>query len=353
MEEKYYISKKCDVLVKNERVILYNIYTGETVKLSKECWNIINENLKNGYSVSEICNAMEEDCDRDYFLKLFDVLIKMKLVTSKNEIQEKEQIENIDFAITHRCNLHCIHCCVDASFIDDKDLLSTEDIFEISDKLIKVNPKIIVITGGEPMIRKDFMKIVSYIKKRYTGKLILMTNGLLINEKNVATLVEYFDYFNISIDGYDEESCSKIRGKGVFNNVIKNIELIKKSGFNSKHISLSMVKTSINSSGINLFFELNDKLGTQSVVRVFNPIGRGKDNSDILMGKELIESNEAEFEKPKRLPRAQTCAAGSRKLAINYDGSIYPCMLLDMSDYKIGNIMEIVLPPSQPDFCLT
>ncbi len=335
LNTKYYLSSQCRTLEKENRVILYNSKTGESIKISSECWKIINY-LNEGFTIQEICAAAENEEDRGYLEKLFNKLLERELVISGSGDKEENQLESIDLVLTHKCNLKCIHCCVDASGLSESDLLSKEQMFSIIDKITQINLRIIVITGGEPMVREDFMDIMSHLRNNFEGKISLMTNGTLINRENVIKLSEYFDNFNISIDGYDEESCSLVRGKGVYDKVINSINLLKKAGISGENISLSMVKMATNLNGINKFHELNKELETQEVIREFDPIGRGRSN----VKKLLYESSES-YDVPICLPRAQTCAAGEKKLTINYDGSIYPCLLLDKEEYNMGNILEI------------
>ena len=50
-----------------------------------------------------------------------------------------------------------------------------------------------------------------------------MTNGTLFNSQNITPIIEKVNNIDISLDGADEESCSVIRGKGVFDRVVNNI----------------------------------------------------------------------------------------------------------------------------------
>ena len=77
---------------------------------------------------------------------------------------------------------------------------------------------------------------------------------MLINENNVRWLVEWCDAFEISIDGVDEETCSLVRGKGVFHKVCDRVRLIKK--YTDKPISLSMVFSDKNDYLVPQFKEL-------------------------------------------------------------------------------------------------
>ncbi|PIK00069.1 hypothetical protein CTR58_12750, partial [Staphylococcus epidermidis] len=45
------------------------------------------------------------------------------------------------------------------------------------------NPNTLILTGGEPFIRKDILEIISYIRTNFKNKLMIMTNGMLIRKK--------------------------------------------------------------------------------------------------------------------------------------------------------------------------
>ena len=337
IKEEYKVSKYCESIIKNKRAILYHKLYGKTIKISEECWKVIKENLDAGYEIQDIYRAVD-DSDKDYFEKLFPALINNKILIKKDEQEPLEKIVNVDFDITHRCNLSCVHCCVDAANRNEEEYLSTQEIFKIIDELAKLSLKSITISGGEAMMRKDFFEISRYLREHYNGFCSLMTNGTLIHEKNVAELVKLYDAFDISLDGFDEESCSKIRGKGVFAKVIHSVELLKENGVSPDKISLSMVETKLNYDKTGEFEKLNERLGTKPMLREFSPIGRGKEN-----GKELqLETVEGWAEiGPEDSLYARTCTAGSRRIAINYDGAIYPCMLLNAEEFCLGNVREI------------
>lgn len=342
-EKELKISKYCRVLQRDDLVILCNIQYGNTIKISRECWEIIENNIKN-YTIDEILNATADEEDRVYMKNLIENCISAKILV-KNE-EDTDDIESIDFIITNRCNLQCIHCCANAETAVGKDILTTDIIKKIADEILTLNLKSIVITGGEPMLRDDFFEIANYIRDRFSGHMTLMSNGLLISNKNVDEIIRIFDGIDLSLDGYDEESCSKIRGKGVFTKVISVVNLLIEKGFKSNNISLSMVETAYTYE-TEKFIELNKKLGTIPSVRVFSPIGRGKINNEKLninRVKKEIKNNAVEKENDTiemKIPPCRTCSAGEHRIAINHKGEIYPCMLLDYPKYCLGDIFNI------------
>lgn len=118
----------------------------------------------------------------------------------------------------------------------------------------------ITLSGGEPLLRGDFKELLKYLKNNYNGHIGISTNGTLITNSNAELLVKYADQIDISVDGVDEETCSIVRGKGVFEKVIKSIKILQDKGFSN--ISLSMVFSDKNEYLEPSFLELNKKLGT-------------------------------------------------------------------------------------------
>ena len=98
----------------------------------------------------------------------------------------------------------------------------------------------------------------------------------MITESNIKYLNNCIDKYDISIDGVDEESCSRIRGKGVFKKVIESIELIKKYG--DKEIYLSMMFDDFNENLRGEFLQLCKRLGVHPLMRAFERMGAAPQN---------------------------------------------------------------------------
>ena len=199
-----------------------------------------------------------------------------------------------------------------------------------------------MLSGGEPLLRRDFWELSTYLRKRYSGKIIVSTNGLLINCRNVKHLIQVADQIEISLDGYDEQTCSLIRGKGVFEKVISAVYLLQKNGF--ENISLSMVVSENNESWEKNFIELNNKLGTRPNCRIFSPTGRGKENKEFFSGlsDKQVYIPTAFIEKGQDEQVSFSCCnAGNREIFINYKGDIYPCPSYIENEYNLGNILKI------------
>lgn len=325
-------------LERNNRVVLANAETGNWLKISKNCIEILDDSVKMGLSGNEIIQSFEDEEDKLYIKTLISKLTELE--AWKIEDKKKKTLQQVYFMLTHRCNLHCIHCSMNASYSNSEEYLNTDKVIEALETVIKLEPKQIVLSGGEPLVRKDFFQILDYLSSKYKGEITLMTNGVLINEENVDTLISKVSSIDISIDGINEETCSKVRGKGIFQKVIDNIVLLQERGFHK--ISLSMVFGNSNYYMLPEFYEMNRNLGTKPIPRAFSPIGRGEESVNYfnkLSPQQLKEFNQKDMQETLK---ACNCKACRNEICIDFNGDIYPCALLVKEKYKLGNMFNTV-----------
>lgn len=334
------VSKYTQILKREDKVIWANTMSGKWIRMSKRANKIIESIIRSHCHIDLSEAVFEEREDYTFIKSLYQSLVEMGMLVFEKD-PEFWQNRMAGIQLTNRCNLRCIHCCADAGEGDFKNELSTNEMLNVFDKVIAWNPRNIMISGGEPLLRKDFLELMQYLRKNFKGKISLSTNALLINEKNVAEIIKLFDSFDISIDGIDEKTCSIVRGAGVFDKVCEKIKLLKYKGAQS--ISLSMVFSDKNDSLMGEFDELNVKLGTIPMPRIFSPVGRGeinknyfsdKDENDIYIPSSyLVEDYKEPF-------GICTCVAGRKEIIIAYDGSVYPCPSYWDKKYLLGNIKD-------------
>lgn len=336
------------VLKKGDIAIVCNTGCGTHLKIPVECWKTIDQYIT-AYTPTQICDAACEE-DRGYYEQIFNLLIDKRILVS-----DREWLNTVDITITNRCNLRCKHCAASAGSCLEDDVLSATEWMVIIDKVLAANPKTIVLTGGEPMVREDFFELTEYIRKNYAGRLDLMTNSILINRNNVDNIINNFNHISVSIDGYDEETCAAIRGKGVFEKVIDAVNLLIDHGFDKRNLSLSMVETEITYGKMDKFRELCDSLGVRCIPRLFSAVGRGEENRDELMPKQLEKEDadkwerllkKAEQEEIQRKSsnsqitiQCRSCTAGKGIISIDSNGDIYPCQVLMGQEFLLGNAL--------------
>jgi heme d1 biosynthesis radical SAM protein NirJ len=132
--------------------------------------------------------------------------------------------------LIRRCNLTCKHCY---SISADKDFageLSTEEVYKVMDDLKGFGVPVLILSGGEPLLRPDIFDISQRAKDTgfYVG---LSTNGTLIDEDNIERIAEAgYDYVGISIDGLNETHDRFRRMAGAFDASMRGIRLCREHG---------------------------------------------------------------------------------------------------------------------------
>ncbi|NPA51336.1 MAG: radical SAM protein [Aquificae bacterium] len=125
--------------------------------------------------------------------------------------------------LTNICNLNCKHCYSSANQITENQL-SYEEVIGFIPQLKENNIKIVILSGGEPLLRKDIFDIAKKIREEGIVT-YLSTNGLLIDGNNIHQIKETFNYVGISIDG-KKEIHDLFRGrKGAYEGSLKAVKL--------------------------------------------------------------------------------------------------------------------------------
>ncbi len=341
MDKLINISSNAKFIFNNDDVIIINRTNRKWLKFPKQCYDIImGYNQKHTYK--KLLDDLCDDDDREYMSKLFKALKSMELLTPS-----KRELNDVSFAISNRCNLTCKHCMVNADCSNANEKFTTKEIKLSLDKIIKAHPKNITITGGEPLLRKDFIEIITYLRTHYQGKIGLMTNATLFTEQIADAVLQSVDTISISLDGSTPETVALIRGKGVFERVLSNIKLLQEKGV--QNISISMVITADNESCIDEFFDLCKSLNCKPLLRALNISGNAMKNRSLLTTKQIYtesskEKSQNSNEQESILHQFYSCScdAGTTTLTIESDGRIYPCNLFVEPKYCLGNILEVV-----------
>lgn len=135
----------------------------------------------------------------------------------------------IQFYVSKFCHLNCRMCnIVEAN--EDVKPFDTEKIEAIAKNIVKIGGGVILLTGGEPFLRKDIDEIVR-VFKRYNLDVRLQTAGLIKAWSKIEKCVEYGARdINVSLDSLDENLSDFINGvKGSWNDAIKTIAFISKT----------------------------------------------------------------------------------------------------------------------------
>lgn len=132
--------------------------------------------------------------------------------------------------LIRRCNLKCKHCYSISADVDFPGELTTDEVFRVMDELKAFRVPVLILSGGEPLLRPDIFDISARAKAKgfYVA---LSTNGALIDETNIRQIAAIgYDYLGVSIDGIGA-THDRFRGvRGCFAASISGIRLARAHG---------------------------------------------------------------------------------------------------------------------------
>ncbi len=132
--------------------------------------------------------------------------------------------------LIRRCNLACLHCYTNSYDQHFSGELNTEEVFTVMQNLKDFHVPVLILSGGEPLLRSDFFQIAERARDMgfYVG---LSTNGTFINHENIEKIKEMdFDYVGISLDGIGATHDRFRRKEGAYAGALNGIRLCKELG---------------------------------------------------------------------------------------------------------------------------
>jgi len=132
--------------------------------------------------------------------------------------------------LIRRCNLTCKHCYSISADIDFPGELDTAQVFTVMDDLKGFGVPVLILSGGEPLLRPDIYEISARAKGMgfYVG---LSTNGTLINAGNIERIAAIgYDYVGISLDGLRDTHDTFRQKSGAFDASLNAIRLCRDAG---------------------------------------------------------------------------------------------------------------------------
>ncbi len=214
----------------------------------------------------------------------------------------------IAWELTGSCNLRCAHCRASASDVRDPNELSAEEIKNTVDNIASFCKPVLILTGGEPLLREDIFEIVRYATEKGL-RVVVGTNGTLITPQVAEKLLKAgVRRVSISIDCAYAEEHDEFRGvRGAYEEALKGIEACKKAGL---EFQINTTVTKRNLRELEKIYALAQKLGAAAHhIFLLVPTGRGKVIEDEEISPEDYEqvlnwmSNAG-----KEMPMKATCA---------------------------------------------
>lgn len=141
----------------------------------------------------------------------------------------QRDITYLRLSVTDLCNLRCQYCMPEEGVEKRKreELLSFEEIDIIITELIDLGIRKVRITGGEPLVRKDLVKLIEKIREhKELEEITLTTNGILLEEMAEELKHAGVDRFNISLDTLDSKKYAMMTRGGELEKVLQGIKKV-------------------------------------------------------------------------------------------------------------------------------
>lgn len=252
-----------------------------------------------------------------------------------------DKIELIWLEITQACNAKCIHCYEGSEHMLSKDSLSLIEWEKVINELKDIQPKRIVIIGGEPCVYKDLRKILNLVGE-VQSVVTLFTNGSLIDEELVDILEKNRIRVKLSLYGNNAEIHDNITQlPGSFEKLLQSIDILKKRKID---VSLAIVLMRENQ---DYYEEIRDFVRSLSVSSykfdVIRNVYKGEQSKHSPTLKDIINlrvRKEANFNITKRQFDSNHFhnSCWHNKLVITDNGDVLPCVF--ERSIKYGNIRD-------------
>jgi radical SAM protein with 4Fe4S-binding SPASM domain len=196
----------------------------------------------------------------------------------------------ISWNLTYRCNLACEHCYLDAGGTPlvgtenfaDRSELSTDECFRVIDEIAAFAPECLtILTGGEPLLRRDILEIVRRAAERELW-VVVGTNGVRITENLSKRLAEAGARgLSLSLDALDPDRHDRFRNvRGAWRNTVEGAEILNRTGLPF------IVQTTAGAHNLGELDAIADFAHERLAAKVWNlyflvPTGRGQFVSDI------------------------------------------------------------------------
>ena len=155
--------------------------------------------------------------------------------------QFQRSISYLRLSVTDRCDFRCVYCMAeDMTFLPRQDILSLEELAEIGAAFVELGGKKIRLTGGEPLIRKDFVSLVESLGAlKGLEQLAITTNGSQLSACADVLAAAGVTSLNVSLDTLDPAKFKTITRTGDLSKVLAGIEAAQAAGI--KKIRLNSV----------------------------------------------------------------------------------------------------------------
>ena len=236
-------------------------------------------------------------------------------------------------SLTDSCNFRCQYCMPDENIasLPNRHLMQVDEIESIARTFVGLGVNKIRLTGGEPMVRKEFSEILSRLS-RLPVELSMTTNAVLAHKYIEDLKAAGVRSLNVSLDTLDSETFKKVTKRDQFQQVWNNILLLLKEGFRVKLNAVAI--SGIIEKEILNFVALTKELPLHVRLIEFMPFeGNHWKSSEVITADQMLEWIKAEYDIIKL--KDEPHATAKKYKVIGHEGTF--AFITTMSQHFCGD----------------
>ncbi len=258
--------------------------------------------------------------------------------------------------LTNRCNLRCRMCGLYDAAEETRRAeseLSTDDWKGVIDSAVRLHAAMVSMSGGEPLVRRDFFELIAYARARNLA-VHICTNGTMMNEERARALGEAgVNAVSVSLDSPDPDEHDALRGAGNHDKAVKAVRLLRAHAPDAQ-VGINYLMTAQNFRNMTRMPAFAESVGAQQLklapihTNLLHSAKPEEDFGPLLFTSEQIDELEAEIERLipvlkkspllttsaaflrgipgfYRAPKRFRCFAGYGVCAVDPQGNVAPC----------------------------
>ena len=239
--------------------------------------------------------------------------------------------------VTNKCNYHCPYCIFSSTNNSKENELTTEQALNLVNEIKELGYTHLKITGGEPFLRKDIMKLLKQARL-LNLKTDISTNASLITNKVARNLSELgLDMVHVSLDGHTKAIHEIARGENTYEPTLRGIKNLTAQP--NIYVRIGCLIFKENENYLKEIAEFCEELGANEIIfSMMEAVGRGNSAKYLISEKPAsyfvsqingirLDKIKVSFNFPQEKQNDLTCACpgGKRFLFINSVGTVSPC----------------------------
>ncbi|RRC97446.1 GTP 3',8-cyclase MoaA [Amphritea balenae] len=152
------------------------------------------------------------------------------------------RVEYVRLSVTDRCDFRCVYCMAEEmQFLPRNEVLSLEELYQVSRAFVELGVNKIRLTGGEPLVRKGILGLIEQLGQ-LPAELLITTNGsqLPVMANDLKRLG--VDRLNISLDSLQADKFKRLTRTGKLNQVLEGIDAAIAAGFERIKLNAVVLK---------------------------------------------------------------------------------------------------------------